>query len=58
LVNIEDNGKGFNAGEVYKTNSDRLGLIGVEERVKALGGKFTIDSQPGHGTRLNIILPT
>jgi len=57
LFNIEDNGKGFNAREVYKNISDRLGLIGVEERVKALGGKFSIDSKPSSGTRLNITLP-
>ncbi len=35
----------------------RLGLSGLRERVEVLGGKFLIDSKPGSGTKLKVILP-
>jgi PAS domain S-box-containing protein len=33
------------------------GLVGLIDRVEALGGRFTLDSPPGHGTRIAIELP-
>jgi len=33
------------------------GLIGVEDRVTALGGRLSIDSPPGHGTVVDAVLP-
>jgi signal transduction histidine kinase len=33
------------------------GLRGLADRVEALGGSFSIDSAPGHGTRLSAELP-
>jgi signal transduction histidine kinase len=54
---IEDDGKGFNPSKV----SDRgLGLIGMEERIKKLGGTFSIFSQTQkglEGTVLTVELP-
>jgi signal transduction histidine kinase/ligand-binding sensor domain-containing protein len=50
---IKDNGKGFE-----KNNSaDGFGLIGISERVRMLGGEFSIQSAPGQGTSINIKLP-
>ncbi len=57
LFNIEDNGKGFDPLEMDKNISSTLGLVGVGERVNALGGEFTVVSMPGKGTKLSIILP-
>jgi hypothetical protein len=34
-----------------------LGLLGMEERVRHLGGTFQIDSRPGRGTLLRVTLP-
>jgi glucose-6-phosphate-specific signal transduction histidine kinase len=34
-----------------------LGLLGMEERVRRLGGKFHLASQPGRGTRVAAELP-
>ena len=34
-----------------------LGLLGMEERVRHLGGTFQIDSRPGRGTLLGVTLP-
>ena len=38
-------------------NPSGLGLLGMEERVRRLGGVFTLDSEPGRGTRLSVELP-
>ncbi len=55
---IEDDGTGF---DVLAVQSDRrrrgLGLIGMQERLSAIGGTFSIDSTPGHGTKLLIGVP-
>ena len=34
-----------------------LGLRGLEERVALLGGTLQIDSQLGHGTRIDVMIP-
>jgi signal transduction histidine kinase len=54
---IQDDGKGFNA---KKISSPGLGLIGMEERIKKLGGTLAIVSQEHEGdkgTLLAIELP-
>jgi signal transduction histidine kinase len=33
------------------------GLIGLVDRVEALGGRFTLESPSGHGTTISIELP-
>jgi signal transduction histidine kinase len=52
VLTVKDDGSGF---EPAKTRG--LGLIGMEERVKQLGGRLEIESQPGHGTLLRATLP-
>ena len=34
-----------------------MGLLGIEERVNHLGGRFTVDSTPGSGTSIEVVLP-
>ena len=34
-----------------------MGIIGMEERVKALGGVFRVESEPGKGTMVSALLP-
>jgi signal transduction histidine kinase len=53
VINISDDGTGFSQPEAGKRNS--FGLTGIRERVSMLDGDFSIESQPGDGTRLNII---
>jgi len=36
---------------------DGHGLLGMSDRVTALGGRLEIDSPPGRGTRLAAALP-
>jgi signal transduction histidine kinase len=49
---VEDDGHGF---DPVRTRG--LGLLGMEERVKQLGGRLEIQSQPDKGTRLHVTLP-
>jgi signal transduction histidine kinase len=52
LLSVEDDGSGFDA---EKTRG--LGMLGMEERVRQLGGQFEIRSTPGKGTELRARLP-
>lgn len=56
---IQDDGKGFDVNEVLKSKgvTQKLGLLGIEERVALLGGTFAIESQPGKGTSLLVQIP-
>ena len=52
FASITDDGRGFDSSRVRG-----LGLLGMEERVKRLGGKLTIHSQSGQGTQIRVELP-
>jgi signal transduction histidine kinase len=52
LLTVQDDGCGFDPQRVRG-----LGLLGMEERARHLGGAFQIDSQPGRGTLLRVTLP-
>lgn len=51
-MTISDNGVGMDASNRHKPGS--FGLVGVEERVKILGGAFTVTSRPGAGTTIEV----
>ena len=53
-LRVEDDGKGFDPGQVLE---DRYGLIGLNERTRLLGGTLSIKSEPERGTRLDIHIP-
>jgi signal transduction histidine kinase len=52
----EDDGIGFDAGE-FRGQQQALGLLSMRERAAMLGGKFTLRSSPGNGTRIRIEIP-
>jgi len=52
LLAVQDDGSGFDPQRVRG-----MGLLGMEEHVRHLGGTFEIDSKPGYGTALRILLP-
>ncbi|MCI0528902.1 MAG: sensor histidine kinase, partial [Nitrospira sp.] len=55
---IQDDGVGFNLSEVLaKKGQQGIGLIGIRERLDALGGTLKIMSTPGKGTGLHITIP-
>lgn len=53
---VEDNGVGFDSDKVQYSERS-LGLQGIRERAQLFGGKLTVESQPGQGTSLFIVLP-
>lgn len=56
---VYDNGAGFNVEErlVQAAKAGRLGLVGMSERIRLLGGKLEIDSKPGGPTRVFARIP-
>lgn len=52
---ISDDGKGF---DVKTAKENVYGLRGINQRINDLGGKFHINSAPGHGTSLKVDLPS
>lgn len=52
---IEDDGNGFEMSE--STYHGRLGLLGMRERAELLGGSLTIESGPGKGTSIYVMVP-
>jgi two-component system NarL family sensor kinase len=51
---LEDDGDGFDPSQVLPV---RFGLIGINERVKLLGGSLRIESSLGEGTRIEVTIP-
>jgi signal transduction histidine kinase len=55
LMSVGDNGIGVQPESNQK--SDSFGLLGIGERVRALNGTMTLESDPGSGTVLTIVVP-
>lgn len=51
---IDDSGVGF---DPRGTPHRGLGLVGMEERVRLVGGQFSLTSRPGEGTRVTVWVP-
>lgn len=51
---VKDNGKGF--AQQKENGRRKLGIMGVRERIQALGGKIEIETAPGHGSCVKIEL--
>jgi signal transduction histidine kinase len=56
---ISDNGRGFDVERtlVRAARGGRLGLVGMSERARLLGGRFDIRSRPGGPTTVSLVLP-
>ena len=51
-IEIADDGIGF---QPERTRG--MGILGMEERVRQLGGRIDLRSSPGKGTTVNVVLP-
>jgi PAS domain S-box-containing protein len=56
VITIEDDGEGFEATKVLDAKKS-LGLLTMEERLKILGGTFSLWSQKKRGTRISFTVP-
>lgn len=54
---IRDDGIGFDAPATAPVAGQGIGLLGIRERLAALGGSLAIDSSPGRGTSLLLRIP-
>lgn len=53
-ITIWDNGRGFTPKDIKIAEANKLGFIGIQERVRLLDGILKIRSRPGKGTNLTI----
>jgi signal transduction histidine kinase len=53
-VTVTDDGRGFSPQQL---DTERLGLAGISERVRLLGGAVEIETSPGAGTTVRATLP-
>jgi signal transduction histidine kinase len=56
-LEVEDDGSGFDPSDP-ELRSRRLGLTSMEERAERLHGRLEIDSTPGTGTSVRLVVPT
>ncbi len=55
-VVVQDWGRGFDP-EATRNRQECMGLVGMRERAHLVGGRCTIHSEPGKGTRVLVRLP-
>ena len=52
-LTVVDDGRGFESG----AGAGGAGLTNLRERVESVGGRLTVSSAPGRGTRIRVVLP-
>jgi signal transduction histidine kinase len=57
VVDIEDDGQGFDLGGSPHDGRPHYGILGIRERAELLGGRATIESAPGKGARVTVRVP-
>jgi signal transduction histidine kinase len=57
-LRIRDNGKGIDGRVLEAGRSGHFGLAGMRERAELLGGTFTLWSEPGSGTEVELTIPS
>ncbi len=56
-LRIVDNGRGFEHGDAFSSRDGHFGLIGMRERAERMGGELRLDSHPGEGTQVEVMVP-
>ena len=55
FLSVEDNGEGFNVENLR--NGHSLGILGMRERIRMVGGELEFSSEPGEGTIVKAEVP-
>ena len=56
-LSVRDDGRGFTPGMQLGPDQGHFGLSGMRERIDRLGGTVSIDSRPGGGTTVRVVVP-
>jgi signal transduction histidine kinase len=58
-LEIRDNGRGFDLPRSWITlaRQGHMGLVGAAERAEAAGGRLEVESQPGKGAIIRVVVP-
>ena len=59
VLTIHDDGKGFSTETITTpiTEAPGIGLLNIRDRAEGVGGNFSINSSPGHGTEVTVQFP-
>ena len=57
VLEVKDNGHGFEQQNSAGPKEGHFGLLGMSERAKRLGGELAVTSEPGKGTTVRIQVP-
>ncbi|GGW63780.1 GAF domain-containing sensor histidine kinase [Streptomyces xantholiticus] len=56
VLSVTDNGKGFEPRAVRRAGR-HLGLVSMRDRASGVGGRLTVESEPGKGTTVEMEVP-
>jgi signal transduction histidine kinase len=59
-LSVDDNGRGYDFSGKFgldELDALHLGPRSVKQRVRSLGGSLSVESNPGHGSNLHVVLP-
>ncbi|MBT3092035.1 MAG: ATP-binding protein [Candidatus Thiodiazotropha endolucinida] len=56
LILVEDDGVGFEGAVPQGNPGEHIGLSIMEERARRVGGELSIESEPGEGTRVELVI--
>jgi signal transduction histidine kinase len=57
VLEVRDNGRGFEQDKSAGPGQGHFGLLGISERAKRLGGELAVSSEPGRGTTVRVQVP-
>lgn len=57
VMQVQDNGRGFEPAECAGPKDGHFGLLGIHERTERLGGRVSVVSSPGNGTIIRVEIP-
>ncbi len=57
VLDVRDDGVGFDPGEALERAAPTAGILGMQERAEHLGGHMRLEASAGTGTRVHVELP-
>ncbi|MDY6952244.1 MAG: PAS domain S-box protein [Thermodesulfobacteriota bacterium] len=59
IVEVEDDGVGFDTAKIEssESNADCFGFFSIQQRLQPLGGRLSVESKVGRGTRIVLAAP-